>query len=46
MTSAGNLKNPQNFQISSRCFVFPAEDLDFPLENLFSRRFFDFPAEF
>jgi len=45
-SSAGNLKNPQNFQISSRCFIFLAEDLDFQLENLFSSRFFNFPAEF
>jgi len=46
LTSAANPKNPQNFQISNRCFIFPAEDLVFPLENLFSSRFFDFPAEF
>jgi len=43
-TSAGNSKNPQNFQISRRCFLFQAEDLDFPLESLFSWRFFNSPA--
>ena len=46
VVTAGNLKNSENFQISSRCFIFQAEDLDFPLENLFPSRFFNFPAEF
>jgi hypothetical protein len=45
-SSAGNSKNPQNFQISCRFFIFPAEDLVFSLEILFSSRFLDFPAEF
>jgi hypothetical protein len=45
-SSAGNLENPQNFQISCRFFVFPAEDSVFSLEIFFSRRFSNFRAEF
>ena len=45
-SSAGNSKNPQNFQISCRFFIFLAEHLVFSQEIWFSSRFFNFPAEF